>query len=1145
MQRFPGPNGSINIEIQMAPIDPERSVVHQEIDRFAALTHFARDRFLQFSAGRNVPMTLTIILHDGRGTSLLRQENRRTPFSANNGGSPLFLNAQDIAMGLPLALSTAFDNMKMSKGWVSLEDVTFELMFVPKYLRIARGKQPSCVRKSIADPKATKGLAKYPHATDLCGFKAVVYKIAQKPTFRSHWTGQPFWGTTLTTHQLTYGSKKRFVNLARALAESCGLNPDDNWNLGRAGGSTSSLFVRAQPKYQVVIYNEVTRTIVDQSKGRQFDPLKAEESTIVMSSTARHLHLVVSPMEFLGRASGTNYDKYCYNCLGVKHTPHHCSGFQTIQCERCFHILDSEESLKKHQVWQSGKWGCDDGANCPKCGREFYNENCFEMHKCRHKDYPVCADCSRQITTLPHICDNYLCVTCKVDVENGHRCFIQKEVEPAAVTPEEAGENYYAFDFESQLIPREDQGTDHVVNLVVIQRCFSDDPPIIFQNLEEFVDWLDRCKEPMKMFAHNLKGYDGRLLFNYLFDTKKLPVNIMWRGSKIMQMEYGVVTFTDTLLHLTASLAELPKMLGLDERQFKKGFFPYKFNTPENATYVGPIPAREHFDPDMMSPRKKAEFEEWYLEQPGEYDFAKELVEYCISDTKILAKAIEAHMQASMKDFALDPFSCMTSASYAMKMYRTYFMPENSLARLSAMECREIGEAMHGGRTDARCLLKEYTAEELAEGKYACYQDVQSLYPTVQFYDPLPVGHPKKSYWLEDSQPTLQQVKEVFGFVCCDIRPTRYLHHPVLVDLDPVTGRLLADLKPRVKIVLCTPELKLALENGYVITRVYWWYHFESSTELFKDYFRKFVKNKLDASGVPGWANTPEALDEFVQYHHNELGIELNPAEMQKNNAKKSNAKILCNSLWGKFGERTKPSQWTVFNVGEHDDEVLAFENKWFDGKIDVSFRKYNSERSQIGMVYTHAKDLHEEHRTAREKRGKVNIALAAMVTAHARCRLWTELNKLGDRVLYHDTDSIIYTYEPDKYNIPIGKYLGEWEPENPGWKITRFVSTGPKCYSYIKTNDKGDYGQETKIKGVTLNSHNSGLVHFESMKELLVGDLENIETKCTMFNYDRNKGTMITRETLKLLKMTYAKGEIDETTWKVYPFGHELFVGQ
>ena len=54
------------------------------------------------------------------------------------------------------------------------------------------------------------------------------------------------------------------------------------------------------------------------------------------------------------------------------------------------------------------------------------------------------------------------------------------------------------------------------------------------------------------------------------------------------------------------------------------------------------------------------------------------------------------------------------------------------------------------------------------------------------------------------------------------------------------------------------------------------------------------------------------------------------------------------------------------------------------------------------------------------------NVVIAAFCTSYARLKLWGIMNKLGKRVLYHDTDSIIFSVKnTDKYIPPLGEHLG------------------------------------------------------------------------------------------------------------------------
>lgn len=68
------------------------------------------------------------------------------------------------------------------------------------------------------------------------------------------------------------------------------------------------------------------------------------------------------------------------------------------------------------------------------------------------------------------------------------------------------------------------------------------------------------------------------------------------------------------------------------------------------------------------------------------------------------------------------------------------------------------------------------------------------------------------------------------------------------------------------------------------------------------------------------------------------------------------------------------------------------------------------------------------------------NIFLAAFTTAWARLKLYHEMDKLGQAVLYHDTDSIVYASDGTN-DPPLGNFLGEFTDELDGDVITTFVS--------------------------------------------------------------------------------------------------------
>ena len=103
-------------------------------------------------------------------------------------------------------------------------------------------------------------------------------------------------------------------------------------------------------------------------------------------------------------------------------------------------------------------------------------------------------------------------------------------------------------------------------------------------------------------------------------------------------------------------------------------------------------------------------------------------------------------------------------------------------------------------------------------------------------------------------------------------------------------------------------------------------------------------------------------------------------------------------------------------------------------------------------------------------------------------------MHNFGTRVLYHDTDSIIFSLKPNEELPPLGNYLGDLKDELScenigcnvsnceGHWITEFISCGPKNYSY-KLNSGH---MVCKVRGFCLNFSSSEIINFNSMKKCL-----------------------------------------------------------
>ncbi|XP_054720430.1 uncharacterized protein LOC129230067 [Uloborus diversus] len=162
------------------------------------------------------------------------------------------------------------------------------------------------------------------------------------------------------------------------------------------------------------------------------------------------------------------------------------------------------------------------------------------------------------------------------------------------------------------------------------------------------------------------------------------------------------------------------------------------------------------------------------------------------------------------------------------------------------------------------------------------------------------------------------------------------------------------------------------------------------------------------------------------------------------------------------------------------------------------------------------------------------NIFIAAFTTAWARMKLYGEMDKLKEAVLYHDTDSIIF-FQTTSYNPPLGNLLGEFTDELNGDVIT-FVSGGPKNYAFETSSGKTC----CKIRGFTLNFRNSRKLNFLSMKDIILNrgvssiSLDNPAKICR----DRKRRKVLNKPESKLYQMVYDKRVIQDDLTTL-PYGY------
>lgn len=176
-------------------------------------------------------------------------------------------------------------------------------------------------------------------------------------------------------------------------------------------------------------------------------------------------------------------------------------------------------------------------------------------------------------------------------------------------------------------------------------------------------------------------------------------------------------------------------------------------------------------------------------------------------------------------------------------------------------------------------------------------------------------------------------------------------------------------------------------------------------------------------------------------------------------------------------------------------------------------------------------------------KGSKTNIFIAAFTTCHARLTLYESLDLLQEQVLYYDTDSVIYLWEPGRPSVPVDDYLGCMTDELEGDVIQEFVSGGAKNYGYITRGGK----VQCKVRGFTLNVRGTAVLNYHTMKANILAELDDPQDERRtilvkdpyFFQRDvPNKRIRLT-ERVKKYGLVFDKRVIDLPTKRSYPFGY------
>lgn len=388
--------------------------------------------------------------------------------------------------------------------------------------------------------------------------------------------------------------------------------------------------------------------------------------------------------------------------------------------------------------------------------------------------------------------------------------------------------------------------------------------------------------------------------------------------------------------------------------------------------------------PKLVMPNKDASDEEWFI--------------YCERDTEILYQLFQWYIKF-LQDNDLGKWK-YTIASSAFTAYRHRYMSHPIYIPNNEWDSDLARASYHGGRTEC------FKVGKYTDGPY--YKlDVNSMYPYVmsKYEYPTKFEGRYKNPPIHKIRPTLMK-----GCAIADV--TVHCKRPYFCT--QVNERNVYPIG-RFRTVLTTPELLLALDNGWleevhdiVIYR---------KRAIFKEYVDFFYSIKQQA-GKEG----KRLMRAF--------------------------AKLYLNSLYGKFGQR-----------GYVDKEIGSDETS--------ALRVYHGFNAQTRQRYTLRQIGHQVLYSERNGEGyNAFTAIASHVTAYARLYLYQSIIKCGRQsVFYCDTDSII----TDKYGYMRisehcdGQRLGAWKLEGTSEQIE---IVAPKHYCF---------NEHWKMKGVSHSAEKLG----------------------------------------------------------------------
>lgn len=325
----------------------------------------------------------------------------------------------------------------------------------------------------------------------------------------------------------------------------------------------------------------------------------------------------------------------------------------------------------------------------------------------------------------------------------------------------------------------------------------------------------------------------------------------------------------------------------------------------------------------------------------------------------------------------------------------------------------------------------------------------------------------------------------------------------------------------------------------------------KKSVGFFTDYQNTFIRLKGEASGFPNHCKTLEDKQLYIVDFYKINKVILRMDLIEKNEPKRQVAKSLLNSLYGKLCQKEKNMNTSVLN---NRDDLLFYVNSDMHEIMDI----YCPNENYSLLTWKYCEDADKKSVNIGKLNTMKNICVTSGIqtTATARLHLLTEIEKLGDRCLYMDTDSMIFIEKKGCYMPKLSPAIGGLCDDIERYRekgssftpvIVEVCIIAPKTYAFKVMVDVNKYIHIVKCKGLQLDSDLLGQVNMQTMKSYLLGENytkmkddyfyhDKIQTKKQRISCLKNF-RIVTRDEYKQFGFTFDKRVVGENLI-TYPYG-------